>query len=71
MLRLGRYRGFVLLDYDGAEPPESAVPRAARYMRGMLHLLDRQRVLEAPSNGHAAEVLSDLPPVVTATAGPG
>jgi len=49
MLKLGRYRGFVLLDYEGAEDPETAVPRASRYIRGILHLLQRQQLLAAGS----------------------
>lgn len=53
MLRLGRYRGFVLLDYEGAEEPETAVPRAARYLRGILHLLQRQQLL-APGGEESA-----------------
>jgi L-ribulose-5-phosphate 3-epimerase len=44
-LKLGRYRGFLLLDYEGIEDPETAVPRASRYMRGLLHLLERQQLL--------------------------
>lgn len=64
-LRLARYRGFVLLDYEGAEEPESAVPRAARYMRGLLLALARRELLPPPDadltppapspNGHAQE----------------
>ena len=63
-LRLGRYRGFVLLDYEGAEDPESAVPRAARYMRGLLLTLARRELLpaaelegivEPSTNGHASD----------------
>jgi sugar phosphate isomerase/epimerase len=50
MLKLGRYRGFVLLDYEGDEEPESAVPRAARYIRGIMHLLQRQQLLAAGSD---------------------
>jgi sugar phosphate isomerase/epimerase len=45
VLQQGRYRGHVLLDYEGAETPESAVPRATRYLRGIQHLLQRQQVL--------------------------
>jgi len=45
-LHLGRYRGFLLLDYDGAEDPSTAIPRATVYLRGLLHLMARQRVLE-------------------------
>lgn len=44
-LKLGRYRGFVMLDYEGLEDPATAVPRAAMYMRGLLHLLQRQQLL--------------------------
>jgi sugar phosphate isomerase/epimerase len=44
-LGLGRYRGFLLLDYEGVENPETAVPRAARYLRGLLYVLGRQQVL--------------------------
>lgn len=44
-LKLGGYRGFVMLDYTGLEDPETAVPRAATYMRGLLHLLQRQQLL--------------------------
>ncbi len=44
-LKLGRYRGFLLLDYEGVEDPETAVPRATRYLRGLLHVLARQQVL--------------------------
>jgi sugar phosphate isomerase/epimerase len=54
MLQLGRYRGFVALAYEGVEDPETAVPRAARHMRGLLHILERQKLLAAPgvsSNG--------------------
>ena len=54
MLKLGRYRGFVLLDYEGDEDPRSAVPRAARYLRGVLHLLQRQQLLAAGSEDIAA-----------------
>lgn len=57
-LRLGGYRGFVLLDYDGIEQPETAVPRAVRHLRRVLHMLDRQQMLaEAvadPEPAHAA-----------------
>jgi sugar phosphate isomerase/epimerase len=61
LLRAARYRGFVTLDYAaataaGAAPPDAALPRAARYMRGLLHLLARQEMLRSP-NGDAAEPL--------------
>jgi hypothetical protein len=57
-LRLAPYRGFLLIDYDGAEEPESVIPRAERYVRGLFHLLARQELLGSPEsrNGH--------PPVV-------
>ena len=48
-LKLGRYRGFVMLDYEGLEDPATAVPRAATYMRGLLHLLQRQQLLAQPA----------------------
>lgn len=48
MLRLAGYRGFVLIDYEGAEEPETAVPRAARYLRGVLQTLARRELLMAP-----------------------
>jgi sugar phosphate isomerase/epimerase len=58
MLRLGRYRGFLLLDYEGTEAPETAVPRASRHMRGLLHLLARQEVLRsAEEEPPAADVV--------------
>jgi sugar phosphate isomerase/epimerase len=44
-LKLGRYRGFLLLDYEGIEDPHTAVPRAARHLRGLIHVLGRQQVL--------------------------
>ena len=44
-LHLRGYRGFVLLDYAGAEDAATALPRAARYMRGLMHLLQRQELL--------------------------
>ena len=49
-LKLGRYRGHVLIDYEGIEDPETAVPRAARYIRGVLHLLQRQALLTETSD---------------------
>jgi sugar phosphate isomerase/epimerase len=64
MLKLGRYRGFVLLDYEGAEEPETAVPRASRYIRGILHLLQRQQLLAAgsadgASSGNGAVIIDE------------
>jgi sugar phosphate isomerase/epimerase len=50
VLRLAHYRGFVHLDYEGVEEPETAVPRAVRYMRGLLHLLARQQLLRPPAD---------------------
>ncbi len=49
LLKLARYRGFILVDYDGAEECETAVPRASRYIRGLLHLLARQQLLNDAS----------------------
>ena len=53
-LQLARYRGFLLLDYEGVEAPESAVPRASRYMRNMLDLLSRQRMLSRMASATTA-----------------
>lgn len=50
LLLLGHYRGFLHIAYDGLEAPEHAVPRAARYLRGLLHLLDRQQLLQSPTS---------------------
>jgi sugar phosphate isomerase/epimerase len=55
-LQLGRYRGFLLLDYDGVEDPETAVPRAARHLRGLLHLLGRQRVIAEHAHMDRTEI---------------
>jgi sugar phosphate isomerase/epimerase len=49
MLQLGHYRGFIHIDYEGVEPPETAVPRATRHMRGLLLLTQRQQLLQAPA----------------------
>lgn len=57
-MQLGHYRGFVLLDYEGVEPAETAVPKAVRYLRGILHLLSRQRML---AETHTAERHVDSP----------
>jgi hypothetical protein len=55
-LQQGRYRGFMLLDYEGIEDPEQAVPRASRYLSGLLNVLGRQRVLtETVPGGSARE----------------
>jgi L-ribulose-5-phosphate 3-epimerase len=54
-LKLGRYRGFVMLDYEGVEDPETAVPRSATYMRGILHLLQRQQLLAQTSTPETAD----------------
>jgi hypothetical protein len=45
MLKLAQYRGFVVMDYAGTEDAESAVPRAARHLRGLMHVLARQQLL--------------------------
>ncbi len=50
ILRVGKYRGFLLIDYEGVEDPEKAVPRAARYLRGLMHLLERQQLLASPTS---------------------
>ncbi len=55
LLHLAHYRGFVLLDYEGVEDPETAVPRASRYLRGLLHLLARQRLLQTSTADTAPE----------------
>ena len=54
LMRLGGYRGFVLMDYEGPEAAETAVPRGARYLRGAMLALARRELLGAPatSNGH-------------------
>jgi sugar phosphate isomerase/epimerase len=57
-LKLGHYRGFVMLDYEGIEDPETAVPRSASYMRGLLHLLQRQQLL-APAERPADEIVRE------------
>jgi sugar phosphate isomerase/epimerase len=63
-LQLGRYRGYLTIDYGGADP-EVAVPRAARYLRGVMQLLGRQQLLTPPvaasPNGHgeAAAVVEE------------
>ena len=44
-LKLAGYRGFVLLDYAGEEDAATAMPRAMRYARGILQLLQRQELL--------------------------
>lgn len=52
MLKFGPYRGFVTIQYESPlEDPETAVPRAARYLRGLLRLLERQRLLVSASAG--------------------
>lgn len=48
LLQYNRYRGFVQLDYEGSEDPVTAVPRAVRYFRGLLYLVQRQQLLQAP-----------------------
>jgi sugar phosphate isomerase/epimerase len=50
MLQLGHYRGFIHIDYEGVEPPETAVPRATRHMRGLILLTQRQQLLQAPAS---------------------
>ena len=53
-LLLARYRGFLMLDYEGIEDPATAVPRAAEYMRGLLHLMHRRRMLTQSSHAPPA-----------------
>jgi sugar phosphate isomerase/epimerase len=56
MLRLSHYRGFLMMDDQGAESSETAVPRATRYLRGLLHLIARQEILRsADVNGDARD----------------
>lgn len=62
MLRLGNYRGFVHIDYEGAEDPTTAVPRAARYLRGLLHLLQRQQLLAPGEDGLSEDGMVDVEP---------
>ena len=57
-LQIARYRGFVHLDYEGVEDPASAVPRATRYLRGLLQLLSRQQLLAAPASQNGADTAS-------------
>jgi sugar phosphate isomerase/epimerase len=35
MLRTANYRGYVVLEYEAAEDPKTAVPRYARILREM------------------------------------
>jgi sugar phosphate isomerase/epimerase len=37
ILKKARYRGFLSIEYEGEEPPETAVPRGVRYLRSILH----------------------------------
>jgi sugar phosphate isomerase/epimerase len=55
-LKLNRYRGFVLMDYRGAEDPSSALQRATLYLRGVLHLLQRQQLLAAGTSDGASPI---------------
>lgn len=48
-LQLAHYRGFIHIDYEGVEPPERAMPRATRHMRGLILLTQRQQLLQAPA----------------------
>jgi hypothetical protein len=65
-LRLGGYRGPIVLDYAGPEAVETALPRSARYTRGLLQLLQRQGQIDvstAVTNGasphDAAQIVRD------------
>ena len=60
MMRLGGYRGFVLIDYDGIEDPETAVPRAARYLRGVLLTLARRELLGPGTNGNSGDIATTI-----------
>ena len=53
-LRRARYRGFVLIDHQGAEDPETAVPRAVRYLRGVMQALQGEPKLSAPTDVNGA-----------------
>jgi sugar phosphate isomerase/epimerase len=65
-MQLTHYRGFALLDYEGIEDPEAAVPRATQHLRGLLHMLARQRLLSETTSrvpeppGEAAFAHPDL-----------
>ena len=74
-LQLARYRGYLLLDYEGVEDPETAVPRASRYLRNVLHLLQRQRLLNeavARSSPSSVPIANDeaRPPAASSGATP-
>ena len=66
-IKLGRYRGFVQIDYAGMEDPESAVPRAARYLRGVLQMIARQQLLAATVPEPPAPVESLIEPAPRST----
>jgi len=53
-LKAARYRGFVLMDYEGNADPAWAMPRATRYLRGVLQLLGRQQMLTAAADTNGA-----------------
>lgn len=64
LLRLGRYRGFLHIDYEGVEHPESAVPRAVRYLRSALQTVERRPLLpsatdDAQADGGTIAALTD------------
>ncbi len=67
-LKLAPYRGFIMLDYEGAEDPEFAVPRSARYLRGILHLLQRQQLLSEFSSEPPDASTAETPPESAAEA---
>jgi hypothetical protein len=68
MLKLARYRGFVHVDYEGVEEPETAVPRAVSYVRGLLHVIERQQLLQAPSPETEQQAASVEPSLARDTA---
>ncbi|HYM15185.1 MAG TPA: sugar phosphate isomerase/epimerase family protein [Dehalococcoidia bacterium] len=63
MLQINHYRGFIHIDYEGVEDPLTAVPRAVRHFRGLLHLAQRQHLLHPPAatepaaDAHAAPLV--------------
>ncbi|HZP56720.1 MAG TPA: sugar phosphate isomerase/epimerase family protein [Dehalococcoidia bacterium] len=73
LLRAHGYRGSLLVDYEGAEDAETAAPRAVRYLRGMLHLLERQQLLGTPAehgtNGAGERTRAEAPAQARASAG--
>ena len=70
-MHLGGYRGFVLLDYAGTEDVSTALPRASRYMRGLMQLLQRQELLpDAPPRSGNGRTPSEAAEAVRRGAAP-